>query len=372
LNELNTINLPYKKALLAVTSDGMMKTLGYQYKVTQMLNKSNIDCVIYDKVQANPTGTGVAEAAALARSEGCDFTIGLGGGSSIDTAKAVALVINNSGSIWDYTQPEILEKLTKNDVLPIIAIATTAGTGTETDPWSVITNTETKEKISFKSELIFPTISIIDPELMVSLPARLTAFQGMDAFFHALEGYIAKCASPLSDLFALKAIELVVKNLPEAVRNGANIEARTNISYAANVLAGFVQSISACTSPHKIGETLGGMFPKLPHGASLIVFAEKYYEKVADKLPDRLTEISKAMGIKVEGRNKIDVSMAFFDALHNLLSNCGVENIKMSDYGIKKEDLSIVAGIAAKNGYPRDRYCLTTLDTLEILEESYS
>jgi alcohol dehydrogenase len=348
-----------------------MKKLGYQDKVVELLAKNNVSCVIYDKVQPNPTRKGTMEAAALAKSEGCDFTLGLGGGSSIDTAKSAAIMMKNPGDLWDYAYAGTGKKKPIMGAAPIVTITTTAGTGTEVDPWCVITNEETGEKLDFFSNYIFPTFSIIDPELMCSVPASLTAFQGIDAFCHALEGYIASVATPLSDLFALKAIELVTKYLPEAVDNGQNIEARENISYAANVLCGFVQSLSSCTSPHLLGQTMGGLYPKLPHGTSLIVLLKAYYKVVADKLPDKFAEVAKAMGEDVDSMQEKDRPKAFLSALDKLLVKCHVDQIKMSDYGVQKQDIEKIAKLSIDIGFDLDRYTLTLEDVISILEESY-
>lgn len=371
LEELATIDLPGKKAIIMVTADGIMEKLGYQARVIQLLKKNGVQSVVYDKVQPNPTKTGVMEAAKIAKEQGCDFTIGLGGGSSIDTAKSAAIMMKNQGDLWDYATAGTGRNQPIIGAAPIVTITTTSGTGTEADPWSVITNEETEEKLDFYGRFLFPTISIIDPKLMLTVPAKLTAYQGMDALFHAIEGYIASSASPMSDMFALKAISLVSQNLAEAVNNGKNLDARENMAFAANVLAGFVQSISACTSPHIIGQTLGGMFPKLPHGASLCVIASAYYEAVVDKVPDRFTDIARAMGEDVDKLKESEKPKAFLTALVKLIESCGI-SIRMSDYGISKSDLPKAAQISIDCGYDLDRYTLTLQDTIDILEKSYS
>ena len=164
-----------------------MKKYGYLDKVVEQLQENNTESVVYDKILPNPIKSHVMEAASVCREQKCDFIVGLGGGSSIDSAKAIAVMACNDGDYWDYIPAGSGKGRPVTKALPVIAIPTTAGTGTEADPWSVITNEEAKEKIGFGSTLTFPVLSIIDPELMVSIPPHLTAYQGFDAFFHAAE-----------------------------------------------------------------------------------------------------------------------------------------------------------------------------------------
>lgn len=165
------------------------------------------------------------------REQNIAFVVGLGGGSSIDTAKAVAIMATNDGDWWDYIHGGTGGgKRMVNAGLPIVAIPTTAGTGTEADPFTVITNGE--EKIGGGGEKCFPTISIVDPDFMMTVPPHLTAYQGFDAFFHAAEGYLAKTANPMSDMFALQAIALIGKSLAAAVKDGSNADARADVALA--------------------------------------------------------------------------------------------------------------------------------------------
>ena len=223
LSHLATADLPGKKALIVITNGKSMRNLGYLDKVVSYLKDRGVESVVFDKVLPNPIEQHVMEAAELARNENCDFIIGLGGGSAIDSAKSIAIMIKNPGTYWDYIKGE---KEIHEDVLPIVAIPTTAGTGTEADPWTVITNPDVNEKVGFGSKETFPTLSIVDPELMLSVPPKLTAYQGMDAFFHSVEGYIANVAQPMSDIFALDSISRIAEYLPRAVRNGSDLQAR--------------------------------------------------------------------------------------------------------------------------------------------------
>ena len=236
----------------------------------------------------------------MARAGGCDFVVGLGGGSSIDSAKSIAVMARNPGEYWDYINGGSGKGMVPAEgALPIVAITTTAGTGTEADPWTVITKTETNEKIGAGWDCTFPALSIVDPELMLSVPPALTAFQGMDAFCHAVEGYLANIANQASDHFALDAIALVARWLPVAVADGSNLEARTAMAWA-NTAAGIVESLSCCISHHSIEHAISAHHPGVPHGAGLTMTSVAYFSKLAEKAPDRFPAMARAMGEDVD------------------------------------------------------------------------
>lgn len=209
LEELATTKLPGKKALI-VTCGQTVKKYGYLNRVCELLKKNNTEYAIYDGVQPNPTKKNVEEGTAVCKKENCDMVLGIGGGSPIDTSKAIAIMATNDGDLWDYIKSGTGKgKEIQNKPLPIITVNTTAGTGTECDPWLVVTNEDTNEKPGFGSDYTYPTISFIDCDLMLTLPADYTAYQGFDALFHAAEGYIANIANPISEMYSLKSLELI-------------------------------------------------------------------------------------------------------------------------------------------------------------------
>lgn len=375
LEKLATMRLPGTKALVVISSGTAMKKQGYLDRVVRLLASNGVSAVLFDKILPNPVKSHVMEGAALARESGCDFIVGLGGGSSIDSAKSIAVMAKNPGDYWDYisggsgkAQPML------NGALPVVAITTTAGTGTEADPWTVITKEETHEKIGFGNEHTFPVLSIVDPDLMMTVPPLLTAFQGFDAFCHAAEGYIATCASPMSDLYALKSVELVAKWLPKAVEDGANREARTQIAFA-NTLSGFVESTSCCTSEHSLEHALSANHPDLPHGAGLAMLSVAYFEFFLGKIPAPLyTNMAQAMGENVAALPEAQRPQAFIEALTKLLAACGLDGLKMSDFGITRDEIPLLAKNARETMgglFELDRYKLTQEDTIAILESSY-
>ncbi|WP_312645265.1 iron-containing alcohol dehydrogenase [Hydrogenoanaerobacterium sp.] len=370
IEKLATEKLPGKKALLVISSGNSMKKYGYLDEVTDLLKKSGTECVLFDKILPNPIKSHVMEGAALAKAQGCDFVIGLGGGSSIDSAKAIAVMAANEGDYWDYIRGGSGKGMpVPNKPLPIIAITTTAGTGTEADPWTVITKEETGEKIGGGYDDTFPYFSIIDPDLMMSVPPHLTAYQGFDALFHSTEGYINKTANFMSDMYALAAIELIGKYLPRAVNDGSDEEARAMVALA-NTLAGMVESTSGCTSEHSLEHALSGYYPELPHGAGLIMISLEYNKLFAAKVcPERFVAMAKALG-----KADADKPEDFVTALADLQKACGVENLKMSDYGIKADEMQRVA-LHAKDImgglFEVDRYQLSVEEIVSILEKSY-
>lgn len=336
LNNLHKEELPGKKALIVVSSGKSVKKYGYLEGLEKELEKANVSYVVFDKILPNPIKSHVMEGALLAKEEKCDFVIGLGGGSSIDSAKSISVMATNDGDYWDYISGGTgKEKPVKNDPLKVIAITTTAGTGTEVDPWTVITNEDTNEKIGFGYEKTFPSIAVVDPELMLSVPKKLTAYQGFDALFHSTEGYLNKTANTMSDIYALKAIELIGKSLKKAVLNGNDIEARSDIALA-NTLSGFVESTSGCTSEHSIEHALSAYHQDLTHGAGLIMISEAYYTFIAKsgKCDDRMIDMAKALG-KKDAKEAMD----FVKVLLELQRECEVNELKMSDFNIDKNNL---------------------------------
>lgn len=374
LNRLRDENLPGKKALIVISSGTSMKKYGYLDRLTSILKDKGIEYVVFDKILPNPIKKHVMEGAKIAKEEKCDFVIGLGGGSSIDSAKSIALMAKHDGDYWDYIVGGTGKgKIPANGALPIVAITTTAGTGTEADPWTVITNEETNEKIGYGNQYTFPTLSVVDPELMLSVPPHLTAYQGFDALFHAVEGYIAKIATPISDAFALKSVELIAKYLPICVKDGSNLEARTYVALA-NTLSGFVESTSSCTSEHSMEHALSAFYPDLPHGAGLIMLSEAYHTFFASKVPQRYIQLAKAMGVDVDSLPEDERPFAFVKAMKKLQQECSVDNLKMSDYGIREDEIEKLADNAIKTMgglFEVDPYKLSFEETVEIMKKAY-
>lgn len=270
LSELHEQKLPGKKALIVTSNGTSVKKYGYLDDVKHELDLAGVSYEVFDEVRPNPTSKNVMDGAEKAKKTGCDFVIALGGGSIMDCTKCIALMMTNPGTIWDYS---LSLHGGKKDALyaasPIVAITTSAGTGSEVDMASVITDEATQEKTGIFFESMFPCLSVVDSRLMMSVPQKFTAYQGMDAFFHAAESMINKNEHTMGRMFALQAIELIAKNLPKAYHDGSDREARTNMALA-NTLAGYYM---LCTSEHTMEHVMGSFHDDLIHGAGLIMIS---------------------------------------------------------------------------------------------------
>ena len=368
ISYLSTEQLPGKKALIVISSGNSMRKYGYLQKVTEQLVLNDTKFLVYDKVLPNPIKKHVMEAAAICRENQCDFIIGLGGGSSIDTAKCIAAMACHEGDLWDYANGGTGKGKPISKALPIIAIPTTSGTGTEMDPWAVITNEDTQEKIGIGDSLLFPKISIVDPELMISIPPRFTAYQGFDAFFHAAEGFIANTATPISDIYALEAIRLLYKYLPVAVHDGHDLKARAKVAWA-STLAGMVEATSCCISEHSLEHAMSAYYPELPHGAGLISLSEQYFETFRHDSMKRYMKMAEAMTQRKSNRPS-----DFIDALTIMQKECGVHDIKLSSYGITPEDFPKFLKNARETMgalFTLDPHPLTDEEIINIYKKSY-
>ncbi|MDF2858260.1 MAG: iron-containing alcohol dehydrogenase [Neobacillus sp.] len=372
LSELHEQKLPGKKAMVVISNGTSTKENGSLDRTVQELSRADAQSVIFDQVQANPLKSTVMAGAKTARDNGCDFIVALGGGSVMDASKAMAAMATNDGDVWDYISGGTGKgKAIVNAPLPVICITTTAGTGSEADQWGVITNDETNEKIGFGGDdRLFPVISIIDPELMKTVPAKFTAYQGFDALFHSTESYISKFASLMSDMYALTAIENAAKYLPRAVKGGSDMEAREHMAFA-NTLSGVVMTVSVTTAEHSIEHAMSAYHQELPHGAGLIMISKAFYEFFIEKhaCDERFIAMAKAMGIK-----EADKPEDFITALVDLQKACDVAELKMSDYGITPDEFDKIATNARETmgGLFAANPCeMTHEDVVDVLRKSY-
>lgn len=363
--------LPGKNALVVISNGKSTRANGYLEKLESQLRAMGISYSIFDKVEPNPLKSTVMAGARTARENACDFVIALGGGSIMDASKAIAAMAANDGDLWDYVLFGTGKKLPfKNKALPIVAITTTAGTGSEADAGSVITNSKTNEKTAVFDESFFPALSIVDPKLTLSVPPAYTAYQGFDALFHSTEGYISAGANPISDMYAEAAIKNVSRYLARAVKDGNDLEAREHVSFG-NSLSGMMMSTGTCTSEHSLEHAMSAYHQELPHGAGLIMISAAYYSFFIKKgaCPERFIEMARLMGNT--GANS---PSDFIDSLKNLQKECGVDNLKMSDYGITPDEFDKFAK-NAKDAmsflFANDRVQISEADCVSIYKESY-
>lgn len=340
LSALHEQSLPGKKALLLISNGKSTKANGSFDKVVSELEKAGVGYAVFDKIMENPIREVIMEGAAFARANGCDFILALGGGAVLDSSAAIAAMATNDGDLWDYICGGTGKALPrKNKGLPIVTVPTTSGTGSEVNCWGVISNLETKEKIGFGGEDLTPVLSIVDPDLMKTVPAKYTAYQGFDALFHNTEVVIGKGLNVLSEAIALSAIENIAKYLPRAVKDGNDTEARERVAYGSTV-AGITMQLSNTTAQHSMEHAMSAYHHNLPHGAGLIMisveFARFFIEKHA--CDERFVKMARVMGIP-----DADKAEDFITALVNLQKACGVDNLQMSDYGFAYEEADALA-----------------------------
>lgn len=370
LKKLHEEKLPGKKALVVISNGKSTRTNGSLAALEAELDAAGVAHVLFDKIQANPLEPTVQEGVEFGRAEGVDFVIGLGGGSVMDAAKAIAAMIpQQGGRVWDYMATGTSEHRPFNaPLLPFVAITTSAGTGSEVDAGSVITSPVTHEKGAFFSQC--PALAVVDPALMVTVPPKFTAYQGFDALFHNTEGYISKFGNEMGAMVELEAIRLLGKWLPVAVADGANLEARTKVAFA-NTLGGYSMDVSTCTSEHAIEHALSGEHQDLPHGAGLVMISLAYYKTFIDRgdCPEKFVEMARALG-KADATKPAD----FLDALAALQKACGVDALAMSDYGIRPEEFPGMVKLARSAVgmlFSCDPSELSDDDVLAILRASY-
>lgn len=363
--------MPGRRALIVISNGKSTRANGYLARTEEQLHRAGVETFVFDGVAPNPSVGNVNAGAKVARDNDCDFLVALGGGSVMDCAKAIAVMATNEGELWDYVpigsgkgQPIAVRPL------PIIAITTTAGTGSETDSSGVITKEDTFEKAFVGDASLFPVLSIVDAELMKSVPATFTAYQGFDALFHSTEGYIAKGANLMSDMYALEAIRNIAEYLPRAINDGNDIEARTRVAFG-NTLSGGVMCLTLITSEHALEHALSAYHPNLPHGAGLIMVSRAYYKYFIEHhaCDDRFIRMAQAMGM-TEATKPED----FLTALTRLQDACGVADLKMSDYGIVPEEFETlmrntreVMGVM----FTSDRVQMSDADIVNVYKESY-
>lgn len=324
------------KKFLLVTGKTAMKKMGHTDRAVKMLKDSGMEAVLFDRIEPNPTTDMVAEGAALAVKEGCDAVIGLGGGSPMDAAKAIAVVAGNGGDIWDYR-----EDIDASKTLPIITIPTTAGSGTDGDRYFVVTNESLSFKEGFGTDFTYPRITIMDPELTLDLPEDVTKDTALDALGHSLEAYISNGESnAFSNLISLDSVRLIYDYLPRAVKNGRDIQARSALMLAATMGGVAINHAGVC-APHGISMAIGGLY-NTTHGQGIGIILPYAVEKAMENIMDRLGFAARFLGLS-SSPDDGECSEIFVDRLHQFVEDLGYPR-KLSQIGIKKENIDDILG----------------------------
>jgi choline dehydrogenase len=296
--------------------------------------------IVFDRVRPNPDIGLVDEGAKLYVESGCDGLVGLGGGSSMDTAKSIGVVARHGGSIasYEWDHDPIVERIP-----PLVAIPTTAGTGSEVTLWAVITDHDRKIKFNVGgTPLIAAHVALIDPELMLGLPPAVTAATGMDALSHAIECFTCDYHQPFNDAVALQAIELVAAWLRPAVENGSNLEARTNMAHAAT-LGGMAYGTESAGAAHAMSQSAGGVHD-CPHGALTARVLGPVMEYNAQADPVRHARIAQGLGVDTSGMTAVDAAVAGVEELYRLTEAVGIPTLE--ELGFSDDEIPMLARIA--------------------------
>lgn len=353
-----------KSKPLIVTDKGLLQ-FGVAAMVTDVLDKAGIPYTIFSDVKPNPTVSNVNAGIKAFKETGADMLVAIGGGSSIDTAKAVGIVVANP----EFADIVSLEGCapTKHKSVPIIALPTTAGTAAETTINYVIIDEQKQKKMVCVDPNDIPAVAIIDAELMYSLPAGLTAATGMDALTHAIEGYITKAAWELSDMFEIEAIRMISRHLPVAVSDPRNPEGRNGMAVAQYV-AGMAFSNVGLGLVHGMAHPLGSLFD-IPHGVANAVLLPTVMEFNKPCCVEKYGKIAEAMGVNISGMTPDEAAQAAVDAVKALSARVGIP-ARLSDLGIKEADVEPLSLQAIEDvctpGNPRE----VALDDIRALYRS--
>jgi alcohol dehydrogenase class IV len=346
---------------LVCTDQGIVKAGLCQ----SIVNNISSSYVTYDEVEENPPITNVEEGLKVYLENKCDGLLAIGGGSSIDTAKAIGILVTNEGSIVEY---EGMHRV-KNEIPTLIAIPTTYGTGSEATSFSVITDKTRKCKMVIGSRQLLPRVAILDPTLFLSLPSHIGAATGMDALTHAIESYTSTLANPITEALALHSIKLVSENLREAVSANQNLDATANMVMA-STLAGMAFEHTALGIVHAVSQSLGGFF-NTPHGVGNAVFLANAMEFNLISCQRKYADIASAMGETIDGLSLTEAARKSVQAVRQLAKDVGIpENLK--DLGVMREAIPGMAKDAAGSGnLPVNPRKVTLQDIINLYEKTF-
>jgi len=337
INEVGSEVAKYGKKALIVTGRSSTKKSGLLDKTVNLLKEANIKCEIFDKVEQNPLTTTVYEGVEVIKETGCDVILGLGGGSIMDAAKSIAFSAKNPGDISQY----IFGVKQGTQALPIILVPTTCGTGSEGNCFSVLTNPETKDKKSLRTNLIIAKASIIDPELMITMPKSILASVGFDALAHNMEAYISKIGQPLTDMKALYGIKLLAQNLTKVYNDPTDLDAWENVSLA-STLGGMVIGVAGVTAPHGMEHPASGLYD-IVHGKGLAALTPVIVKKSWESDIEKYSDISKLLG-GTDAKDCADVIIRFLEKIDL--------KVTLGELGIREKDVEWMAENCMKVSKP--------------------
>lgn len=344
-----------------VAVSDMMKQL------TALLDENGIDCVIFDGITGEPTDTMIENGVEMLKSSGCDFIIGIGGGSPLDSAKAIAAMAVNEGSIADYNGKEIT-----GEILPLVAIPTTAGTGSEATKFTVITDSEKGIKMLLKGDVLVPKLAIVDSSFTVGAPKSVTSATGLDALTHAVEAYTSRKAFSMTDTLAVSAVKRIMKYLPIAYKEPDNSLAREQMSIAA-LEAGICINNSSVTIVHGMSRPIGALF-HVPHGMSNAMLLKECLSFAVSGAYEKFANLGRETGVASDSDSDETAAEKFIDSLQSICDVCEIPTLEQ--YGIDRDEyyskISKMATDAVASGSPANTVKEVTVDDcIEIYKKLY-
>lgn len=344
-----------------VAVSDMMKQL------TALLDENGIDCVIFDGITGEPTDTMIENGVEMLKSSGCDFIIGIGGGSPLDSAKAIAAMAVNEGSIADYNGKEIT-----GEILPLAAIPTTAGTGSEATKFTVITDSEKGIKMLLKGDVLVPKLAIVDSSFTVGAPKSVTSATGLDALTHAVEAYTSRKAFSMTDTLAVSAVKRIMKYLPIAYKEPDNSLAREQMSIAA-LEAGICINNSSVTIVHGMSRPIGALF-HVPHGMSNAMLLKECLSFAVSGAYEKFANLGRETGVASDSDSDETAAEKFIDSLQSICDVCEISTLEQ--YGIDRDEyyskISKMATDAVASGSPANTVKEVTVDDcIEIYKKLY-
>ncbi len=364
--ETGRIAKKYSDSALIATGKNSMQKTGTLDRVTKSLKDAGVKPVVYDKITPNPTIKEIDEAAEIVRKNNIGMIIGLGGGSPLDAAKAIAVAAKDNIPVWNYL------KTPADKALPVITIVSTSGTGSEVNRYSVMTNPETGEKPGFGYECMYPKEAVIDPEIMASMPPYVTATTGFDVFVHALEAFTGKAINAFSSAYCMQAFYLLKDNLLKAYNEPDNLDARGNMALA-SALAGLAIDISGVGIIHALEHPVSGNYPSVAHGAGLAALAVASMKYNLESRKRDFMLIAHHYGIKRAGKSDDEYAASLIEKIKEVLAALKL-NITLKYLGVEKDKLAKISkeafmtmGFAVQNNpAPIDEK-----EALRLLESSY-
>lgn len=362
VKEVGTYAANYGSIALLVTVPEFPAVSELYSKVKKSLTDAGVKVYHFDGVIPNPTTDIVTIGANIAKNVGANIVIGLGGGSSMDTAKAIAVEATHSGTAWDYLH---YTEGPSEKTLPIIAISTTAGTGSQTTPCAVITKTANKDKSAIWHKNIFPRVAIVDPEITISLPSSVTAQTGFDAFCHNFEAYLSNGTNPLVEAMAIDGIKIVAEYLPKVLANGSDLEARSQMSWA-DTLGGLTNASAGVTLPHGLGMQIGGHCPHITHGQSLAIVYPEFTRFTYSRAIEKFSKVGRIFNPLLEKETDAVAAERSCDAIDVFLKKINLW-IGFKDMNITVEEIHAIADCGQVLGDYKNNPRIATLDEMHTI-----